>query len=206
LISRLACQQRTGSERNCFAWLQEPSRSVLETLGAEYLQGLQAGSASGVRHITDKMVSNFWFIGFIHLILPRARIIHVQRDARDNCLSIFTNYFSDNLQYAHDLRELGRFYRLYESVMNHWRAVLPGRLCETSYEKLVADPEDEVRRLLDYCRLPFDRNCLRYYENKRAVQTTSFAQVRRPLYKSSIGRWKRYEQMLRPLLEVLEER
>ncbi|HFD92567.1 MAG TPA: tetratricopeptide repeat protein [Gammaproteobacteria bacterium] len=171
-------------------------------LGAEYLRLIRK-RAPNARHITDKMPHNFLFIGMIRLILPQARIIHCRRDPVDTCLSIFKQYFGGSHLYAYDLVELGNFYRQYEDLMRHWQRVLPGHVLDFDYEDLVADQEAQTRRLLDFCGLPWNDACLSFHESERAVWTSSVSQVRRPLYKDSIQRWRHYRRHLGPLLDAL---
>ena len=167
--------------------------------GSEYLSALRKQSPPA-RHIIDMMPGNFERTGFIRLMLPSARIIHVRRHPLDTCFSIFANYFAAHHPYAYDLRELGTYYRsYYEASMAHWRRVLPNAMFELSYEDLVASPEAEIRRLLDHCGLPFDAACLDFHKTKRAVQTNSAIQVRQPIYDSSVGRWRHFEEELEPL-------
>ena len=155
--------------------------------------------------ITDKLPANFSNAGLIHLALPQAHIIHVRRDPVATCFSCYTNLFSQGLEFSYDLSELARHYRAYESLMEHWRRVLPqGAMLEVQYEDLVADFEAQARRIVDTCGLEWDARCLKFYETKRAVRTASAAQVRRPLFNSSIGRWRPYQEQLRPLFDALE--
>jgi hypothetical protein len=149
------------------------------------------------------MPLNFWFVGFIRLILPNAKIIHVQRDAKDTCLSIYTHLFNGYHPYAYDLKELGGYYKIYLLLMEHWNKLFPGHIYNLTYEKLVDSPAKEIRRLLDYCELPFEKQCLSFNETKRNVQTTSAQQVRRPIYKDSLCNWINFEHMLQPLLSEL---
>jgi tetratricopeptide (TPR) repeat protein len=175
----------------------------LRRLGERYAAGLQAVAPEAPR-ITDKMPDNYMFVGLIHLILPRAKIIHLRRDPLDTCLSCFAQHFAADLNYAYDLGELGRYHRMYLDLMDHWRRVLPaGALLEVEYESLVGNLEGEARRMLDYCGLPWDPRCIRFQETRRAVRTASVDQVRRPLYRSSLQRWRRYESQLGPLVEAL---
>ncbi len=172
-------------------------------LGEAY--GRQLSARATARRIIDKMPSNFFHAGLIHLALPNARIIHVRRDAADTCLSCYTKMFSAPQQFAYDLRELGSFHLAYQKLMAHWRAVLPAsRFIEVDYEDFVADLEAQARRLLEFCGLEWDAACLRYAETKRVVRTASAAQVRRPLYHSSIGRAQRYRKYLAPLYDALD--
>ncbi len=173
-------------------------------LGRAYLARLPALPAGRTR-ITDKMPDNFMLIGLIHLMLPQARIIHTMRDPVDTCVSCFSKLFTEAQDYSFDLAELGRYYRSYHGLMAHWRRVLPpGRLLEISYESLVDDLEGHARRLIAYCGLPWDERCLAFHETQRAILTASATQVRQPLFRGSIGRWRRYRPFLQPLLAALE--
>ncbi len=156
-------------------------------------------------HITDKLPANFMFVGFIRLILPNARIIHVKRDAMDTCISCFSQRFrGNNVGFSYDLGELGRHYRLYLDLMEHWRRVMPaGSMLEVRYENLVENLEVEARRIVDYCGLTWDERCLAFHRTERAVRTASLTQVRQPIYKSSVQRWRHYENHLAPLIAAL---
>ena len=176
----------------------------LERLGAAYLAGLR-GRAPEAARVVDKLPDNFLRLGLIRLALPGAGIIHVRRDPVDTCLSCFSILFAGRLHYTYDLAELGRFYRAYAGLMAHWRAVLPpGAMCEVRYEDVVADLEGQARRIVAHCGLDWDARCLAFHENKRPVRTASAAQVRRPLYASSVGRWGAFADLARPLLEALD--
>jgi hypothetical protein len=121
----------------------------------------------------------------------------------DNCLSIFKNYFPYGHEYSYDLTELGQYYNLYLDLMCHWNSTLPGFIYELSYEDLVFDQDKQVRQLLEHCHLPWDDACLDFYKTERLVNTASNAQVRQPIYKDSVMRWKRYEKQLKPLADVI---
>jgi len=154
--------------------------------------------------IVDKDLANFLHLGVIHRVFPRARIIHCRRDALDTCFSAYSRLFVGNWEFTYDLGELGRFYRGYHALMARWREVLPsGTLLEIDYEALVADPETEMRRALEFLGLPWHEACLRFFETRRRVGTASFAQVRRPIYRTSIGRGRSLSPHLRPLIEAL---
>lgn len=173
-------------------------------LGAAYLARTRHLAPDAAR-VTDKLPGNFLHAGAIHLALPNARIIHSRRDPADTCLSCFTKLFRSEQAYSYDLGELGRYYRAYARLMAHWRSVLPASVfLEVDYEALVADPEQQTRRLLDHCGLAWDPACLDFHETRRAVRTASAAQVRRPIYRESIGRWRFYGDLLAPLLTELE--
>jgi len=140
----------------------------------------------------------------IRLILPNAKIIHCMREPTDTRLSIFKNYFTDIHRFAYDLKEVGEYYKLYQGLMEHWRKTIPGYLFDIQYEELVADPEGEIKRLLEYCELPWDDACMYFYRTKRPIRTASAAQVRQPIYSSSVGLWRHYEKQLKPLLNALK--
>jgi tetratricopeptide (TPR) repeat protein len=172
-------------------------------LGTKYLQRIQAAAPSASR-IVNKLPDNFRFVGLIALALPNARFIHVRRDPVDTCVSCFSTLFAENMPYTHDLTELGRYYRAYETLMNFWRDVLPqGMMIDVQYEDVVADIEGQGRRIYDHCGLEWDAHCLKFHHNARTVRTASAAQVRRPLYNNSVGRWRRYEACLGLLLAAL---
>ena len=164
------------------------------------------GLAPGARHVTDKLPSNFMLLGLLHALFPSAAIIHCRRDPMDTCVSCYTTSFKQGHRFSNDLRELGEYHRLYELAMAHWRKTLPeGRLYEIRYEDLVGDTGPELRRLLEHCGLAWDESCLRFQENRRPVNTASVYQVRQPVYRSSVGNWRRFEAHLAPLLEVLRD-
>jgi tetratricopeptide (TPR) repeat protein len=172
-------------------------------LGASYVERITAAAPAAER-ITNKTPDNFRFIGLIRLALPNARIIHVRRDPVDTCVSCFSRLFVDNLPYAYDLGELGRYYRAYDGLMAHWRGVLPANaLFEVQYEEVVADLETQARRIVAYCGLEWDARCLDFHRTERQVRTASAMQVRQPIYRSSVGRWADYEPFLAPLLAEL---
>jgi tetratricopeptide (TPR) repeat protein len=176
----------------------------LRHAGRHYI-GRVSARAPGATRIVDKMLSNFAYVGLIHLALPNARIIHARRDPVDTCLSCFSQLFLDNQPYAYDLAELGRYYRAYATLMHHWQAALPeGIMLDVRYEDVVADPEGQARRLIAHCGLAWEDRCLAFHETRRPVQTASVAQVRRPIYPDSVGRSHAYRDLLRPLLDALE--
>ncbi len=176
-----------------------------QRLADRYLARLRARNASKP-HVTDKMPFNFLRIGMIATMLPNARIIHLRRDPVDTCLSGFKYLFATaGMEWTYDLADLGHYYALYRDLMEHWRRVLPGKIVDVQYEDLVAQPETGIRSLLSMIGLPFDAGCLSFHQAKHAVRTRSAAQVRQPVYGSSVRAWRRYEQHLRPLLDALGE-
>ena len=175
----------------------------LGDLGALYLQKLSTRVPRAAR-VTDKMPANFLFAGLIHLALPNATIIHAVRDPADTCVSCFSVHFTRGQLHTYDLGELGRYFRHYRMLMAHWSHVLPpGRIIEVQYEELVADVEGVARRLVDRCGLSWHPRCLDFHCNDRPVRTASALQVRQPVYGSAVGRWRRYQRFLGPLLAEL---
>lgn len=179
----------------------EDSRFV--ELGALYLERTRR-HRRGAPRFTDKMPNNFPHVGFLELILPNARIIDARRHPLDSCLGCYKQLFARGQPFTYDLYEIGEYYLEYRRLMDHWHRVLPGRVLDVQYEDLVIDTEAQVRRLLEYCGLPWEEACLRFHENPRAVRTASSEQVRRPIYTSALHRWRDYEKHLGPLIEVLE--
>ena len=176
----------------------------LVQLGTRYLCGIR-NIAPNAERVTDKMPSNFRFAGLIHLALPNARIIHTRRDPIDTCVSCFSTLFARGQPFTYELGELGRFYRAYERLMDHWRAVLPeGVMLEVRYEELVADFEAQARRLVKHCGLPWDDTCLTFYKTERPVTSASAPQVYQPLYNTSVGRGRHYGELLQPLIHALD--
>jgi tetratricopeptide (TPR) repeat protein len=172
-------------------------------IGTAYAERLSL-LAPRAKRITDKLPLNFQLVGLIRLALPNARIIHVRRDPVDTCFSCYFTLFASGLGFSNDLVDLGRYYRGYLALMAHWRTMLPeGAMLEVQYEKLVADIDGEARKLIDYCGLSWDARCLAFHETVRPVETASTLQVRRPLYKSSVGRATPYAPWLDPLRRAL---
>jgi tetratricopeptide (TPR) repeat protein len=162
-----------------------------------------AGPGTSPVRITDKFPHNFLNLGLIALLFPNSPIIHCKRNAMDNCLSIFFQHFGGRHPYAYDLANLGHHYRQYERLMAHWHAVLPGRILDINYEDTIADPEYWSRKLIEHVKLGWDDACLAPHKQERTVKTASHWQVRQPIYKTSVQRWKNYEKHLGPLKEAL---
>ena len=171
--------------------------------GEAYIKKLRSHAGQAVR-ISDTTPMNFLYVGLIATALPNARIIHCVRDPTDTCLSIFMHPLSTPHSYAHELNDLGAFYKLYQRLMAHWHSMLPGRIHDVTYEKMVTDSETEIRALLNYCDLPFENACLNFHETERTIRTPSAGQVRQPIYDNSIRRWKHYEKHLGPLIDLFE--
>ncbi|WFP75306.1 tetratricopeptide repeat-containing sulfotransferase family protein [Mesorhizobium sp. WSM4906] len=175
---------------------------LTKTLAAEHLAYLRERAPDALR-IVDKMPHNFELIGLIGILFPNARIIHCRRDAIDNCISCFVLQFNEAHSYSADLETLGLYYREYDRLMRHWSKVLPGRIFENQYETLIENQEQQSRRLIDYLGLPWDEACLRFFDRAGSVNTYSNWQVRQPIYKSSVKRWKNYESEIQPLIDAL---
>jgi tetratricopeptide (TPR) repeat protein len=171
-------------------------------MAEDYLSRLRA-LGRGADRVVDKLPANFLHLGLIAALWPRARVVHCRRDAVDTCLSCYFQNFAEPHPFTLDLGHLGHYYREYERLMAHWARVLPLPIFELNYEELTADQEAVSRRLVEFCGLEWDDRCLRFNETERPVRTASVLQVRRPMYRSSVGRWKRYEKHLGPLLEAL---
>ena len=169
--------------------------------GRRYIERIRE-LAPQATHVVDKLPDNFQHLGLIHLMFPGARIIHSMRDPMDSCFSCFSRLFiGDNLAYTYDLDATGRYWVAYHDLMRHWHAALPaGRILDVSYETMVGDFENQARRLVAYLGLPWDERCLGFHENRRIVKTASVAQVRKPIYRTSVARWKPYERHLGALL------
>lgn len=179
------------------------ARHDLQREGARYVAEI-ARLAPQAARVTDKMPSNFRLAGLIALMLPNARIIHAVRDPLDTCFSCFSKLFANGQYETYDLAELGRYYRRYQKLMEHWRAVLPPeRILEVRYEDVVADLAGQARRMIAYCGLDWDERCLAFHETDRPVHTASALQVREPIYRNAIGRAQAHRPFLQPLLDAL---
>src|SRR5260370_767223 len=175
--------------------------AAIRQIGARYVAELKRLAPGAARvtdnHVTDKMPSNFFFCGLIHLALPNAPIIHTVRDPVDTCISCFSKLFTAEQNHTYDLVELGRYYRRYQALMTYWRAVLPnGRILDVRYEDAVGDLEGQARRIIPHRRLDWDHRCLEFHRTDRPVRTASATHVRQPIYKSAIRRWRHYQPYL----------
>jgi len=173
-----------------------------QRLGESYIASTRPFTGNSKRFI-DKMPLNYLYVGLIHLALPNATIINLQRDPMDTCYAIYKQLFVDAYPFSYDLEELARYYVAYHQLMEHWNAVLPGVIHTIHYEELVGDIEGDTRKMLSACYLDWQEQCLKFYENKEASTTASTAQIRRPVYRSSVGKWRNYEKQLQPMVEIL---
>jgi len=179
------------------------SAEMRTALGDEFIRRTLPFRRLGRAFFLDKMPSNFFHVGFIRLILPRAKIIDIRRHPMAACFSAFKQHFFRGQNYTYDLTDLGRYYRDYVALMEHFDRVMPGRIHRVIYEELVDDTETEIRRLLAYCGLDFEPACLRFWETGRAVSTHSSEQVRRPIFRDALDQWRHYEPWLAPLEAAL---
>lgn len=174
-------------------------------LGDEYVRRIRTRDKSGAaKHITDKMPANYMYIGFMACILPKAKIIHCRRNPVDTCLSCYKQNFARGQYWSYNLEEMAGAYERYASLMAYWREVLPGRFMEIDYEETVSNFEDSARKLIDFAGLEWDEACLKPHKQKRSVLTASKAQVTKPVYQTSVDKWKRYEKELQPLVAKLD--
>ncbi len=174
-----------------------------QELGEQYIEATRRWRGDAER-FTDKMPNNFSMVGLLALILPNARVVNARRHPLDSCMGSYKQLFYKGQTFTYDLVELGEYYLEYQRMMDHWHELLPGRVLDVHYEDMVADQENQTRRLIEHCRLPWEDCCLRFYETDRAVNTASSEQVRQPIYSRSINSWRRFESHLGPLIEVLE--
>ena len=175
----------------------------IKELGEQYLNATDR-YRKGAPRFTDKMPNNFSMVGLLALILPNAKIINARRHPLDSCMGSYKQLFYRGQSFTYDLVELGEYYLEYQRIMDHWNKILPGRVLDVHYENMVVNQEEETRRLIEFCELPWEDACLRFYETERAVNTASSEQVRQPIYSKSINAWRRFENHLGPLVEVLE--
>jgi tetratricopeptide (TPR) repeat protein len=179
-------------------------RADCRTLGRNYIERTRRHRGGAV-FFTDKMPNNFPTIGLIRLILPRAKVIDARRHPLDSCMGAFKQLFAGGQAFSYDLFELGEYYRQYVRMMDWWHRTLPGFTLQVDYETMVADQERQTRRLLEFCGLPFEEQCLHFHETERAVKTASSEQVRQPIYTGSIGSWRRFHKHLEPLERQLAD-
>ena len=195
--------KRDGPARRYPEAAADLDAAMRTALGERYIAQTRIHRLKGRRFFIDKMPNNFHNIGLIHLILPKAKIIDARRHPMGACFSAFKQHFAQGQGFSYDLDDLGRYYADYAAIMAHYDAVLPGRVHRVIYEDVVNDTEGEVRRLLDYCGLPFEEGCLNFHQNDRAVRTVSSEQVRRPIFRDGLEQWRNYEDWLEPLKAAL---
>jgi hypothetical protein len=183
--------------------LAELDAARLRELGEEFLERTRIQRKTSAPLFIDKLPNNWQHVGLIHLMLPNAKIVDARRHPLSCGFSVFKQHFARGQNFSFKLEDIGRYYRDYVGLMAHFDTLLPGRVHRVHYEAMVADTEHEVRRLLDYCGLPFEDACLRFHENERAVRTPSAEQVRQPIYRDALEQWRHYEPWLGPLRDAL---
>jgi len=183
--------------------IKHNNKETINKIAKEYISNVNKVSNNS-KIITDKLPINFKWIGLIKLILPNSKIIHCTRSAKDTCLSIFKNYFTNpRLNFAYDLNNLLEFYNLYHSLMIHWKNTIPGFVYDVNYEKLIFNPKEEINNILQTCKLDWSDKCLEFYRNKRLIKTASDTQARKKIYKGSINSWKNYEIFMKKFFTKL---
>ena len=177
--------------------------------GRQYIEETRRLRQTDKPYFTDKLPNNWPHVGFLHLILPNAKIINARRHPLDSCLGGYKQLFGKGQHFTYDVQDLADYYRQYYLTMQHWHELLPGKVLDVHYEETVLDLEGQVRRVLEYCGLPFEEACVRFYETERAVQTASSEQVRQPIYREGLGKWRRYEKHLgfwqEELADIIDE-
>ena len=203
IARELGGRTRRGEQSKYPDVLATLDADALRELGERYLRQTRVQRKTTAPYFIDKLPNNWAHVGLIQLILPNARIVDARRHPLSCCFSGFKQHFARGQHFSYSLEDLGRYYADYVALMAHFDVVLPGRVHRVIYERMVDDTEQEVRRLLDYCGLPFDDACLRFYENERAVRTASSEQVRQPIFRDSVEHWRNYEPWLDPLKAAL---
>ncbi|MCB1692304.1 MAG: sulfotransferase [Pseudomonadales bacterium] len=202
LSHRLRRGDKITADSKYPAALKTLSDDELSAFGKQYIEDTRI-HRQGAPFFIDKMPNNFRHIGLIKLMLPNAKIIDARRAPMSCCFSGFKQLFADGQEFSYDLTDIGRYYRDYVSLMDHWDTVLPGHVLRVQYEDVVDDLETQVRRMLDYLGLPFEDACLRYWETERSIRTPSSEQVRRPVFREGVAQWRNFEPYLEPLKEAL---
>ena len=183
--------------------LTELDAAAFRRFGEQYIADTMPNRILGRTYFIDKMPNNFRHVGLIHLILPNARIIDARRDAMACCFSNFKQLFAQGQEFTYGVEEIARYYRTYVELMDHWDAVLPGRVLRVRLEDVIDDLEASVRRILNYCGLPFEPACLEFHKTRRSVRTPSSEQVRQPIFRDGLDQWKNFSLWLDPLREIL---
>jgi hypothetical protein len=180
------------------------NNSEFKEMGAAYIRNTLDQRVTDRPYFIDKMPNNFIHIGLIHLILPNAKIIDARRNPMDCCFSCYKQLFGSGQGFTYSQNRIGNYYLDYLKIMEHWDKVLPNKVHRVVYENMVENTEIEIKKLLEYCQLDFEENCLSFYKTKRTVRTPSSEQVRQPIYKKGVGQWEYFNKWLDPLKETLK--
>lgn len=183
--------------------LAQLTPEVLQQFASRYF-AQSAQASAGAKYLVDKMLYNYMWVGVMLLAFPNAKILHTRRDPVDTGLSIWTLMFSDGSYWSYDQKDIARYHLACDKLMAHWKKIFPGRIMDAVYEDMIEDQEAQSRRLLTFCNIPWDDKCLRFFETKRTVKTSSVGQVRKPIYKDSVKKWKKYESYLGDMIDTLE--
>jgi tetratricopeptide (TPR) repeat protein len=202
LAQELQGRESTDADPRYPAVLRELAAADWQRLGEKYLANTRTYRVGKPRFV-DKMPNNFRHVGLIHLILPNAKIIDARREPLACCFSNFKQLFASGQEFTYSLEDIGRYYRSYVELMQHWDSVLPGKILRVQHEDVVADLEVHVRRILQFCGLPFESQCVEFYKTERSVRTASSEQVRRPIFKEGLDQWRYFEPWLDPLKSAL---
>ena len=202
MISSLSKREKKGRIEYPEAMLKLDEDSIRD-LGRSYIESTSRFRSDKVYFI-DKMPNNFPSIGFLHLVLPNAKVINARRHPLDSCMGSYKQLFYKGQSWSYEQFEIGKYYLQYQRIMDHWHDVLPGKVLDVYYEDMVVDQENQTRRLLDHLGLPWEDQVLRFYETERAVNTASSEQVRQPIYTKALNHWRNYETQLEELIEILE--
>jgi hypothetical protein len=203
IVRRLSGRKKRSDVSAYPESLRAFSPEEIRALGSEYLERTRVQRKSGRPFFIDKTPQNFLHAGLIHTMLPNAKIVDARRHPLSCGFSCFKQHFARGHNFSYDLSELGHYYADYVDLMSHFDAVLPHRIHRVFYERMVEDPEREIRALLVYCGLPFEETCLRFYETERAIRTPSSEQVRLPIFAEGVDQWRNYETWLEPLKQAL---
>ena len=203
-IIKIAAELNSNNQKNYPEVLKELDESELSNLGKDYISET-AWARDSAPFFIDKMPNNFIHIGLIKTILPNAKIIDTRRDPMDTCFSCFKQFFARGQLFTYSLEDLGNYYTDYIRAMNHWHNVYGKDIYTVHYDNVINETEETIRELIDYCELPFEKECLEFYNSSRPVKTPSAEQVRQPIYKSGLNYWKNYEKHLLPLKKIIDE-
>ena len=154
--------------------------------------------------ITDKAPLNFRWIGLIKILFPSSKIIHCTRNPKDNCLSLYKNLFEGGLNFSYNQKELGTYYNLYLDLMKHWKNVIPNSFYEANYEEIIENPDKQIKKIIEFCDLPWEENCLSFHKNKSPIKTMSTAQARQPIYKGSVNSFDKFSPFLTELNKLIQ--
>ena len=203
-IIKIAAELNANNKNSYPEILNDFKDSELSDLGKKYLSET-SWARDDAPFFIDKMPNNFIHIGLIKTILPNAKIVDTRRDAMDTCFSCYKQFFARGQLFTYSLEDLGNYYTDYIRTMNHWHNVFGKDIFTVHYDNVINNTEETIKELIDYCELPFEKQCLEFYKSSRPVKTPSAEQVRQPIYKSGLNYWKNYEKHLNPLKKIIDE-